>query len=381
MVNISLTNHHSDTAFKYATVDILTGLVTLSDGRELKDIQALAHEPFTHPLLLEPYTPQSNHHFHYTYDDLNGLLYSAIFVYSVLINTDSPLACQFTIQPSAQFKPTRLTGNLHFSLNYRKTSNSTITLEELKRLISKNLGLPFFFSDALVIHADKLTLEKLPTTVNGDRLYEATPTAMQALTASVDLTCYELRYINPTIGFGIFARTLVKKNTIISIYSGMNVLEPPNTFAYSYTTKLEILNMRTDAEQQGNLTRFINHAPTTAENKNHAVANMETNPYCLHGIGFVVFVTKRNILPGEQLLIDYTPSYFGEIKPFYFKKNGRFMYPKRKIKLEKNKLEHIRSMASEGFQAARRYLWMRWSAIFFVIFTAAMGLNLAMHIT
>jgi len=367
LANITLTNHTENTALKHVCIDILTGLVTLSDGRKLNNIHDLGHEPFMHPLLLEPYTPKANHHFDYTYDDLNGLFYSAIFVYSVLIHTDAPLACQFSIKPSAQFKQSRDIDNLYFSLNYRTTSNSTITLEELNRFTSKHLGLPFFFSDALIIHENKITLDKLPVNVNADCLYEATPEAIQTLNTPVDLTRYELRYIDPVIGFGVFARTLIKKNTPISIYSGIKTLKPPSSFVFLYEKKLDMLNLSTNAKQQGNLTRFINHAPTTTKNKNHTIANTQNKRHCLNGIEFIAFVTTKDILPGEQIFTDYSLPYFGKIEPIYFNNHGRVIHTQFNINSRRDKLEHIRSMASEGFQVAQRYIWMRWLVILGVI--------------
>ncbi|MDF1684163.1 MAG: SET domain-containing protein-lysine N-methyltransferase [Legionellaceae bacterium] len=370
MVNITLTNHTPDTSLKHVTIDVLTGLVTRSDGRQLNNIHDLGHEPFMHPLLLEPYTPKPNHHFEYIYDDLNGLFYSAIFVYSVLINTDAPLACQFTIKPSAQFKQSRVIDNLHFSLNYRKASNSTITVEELNRFTSKHLGLPFFFSDDLIIHENNITLDKLPIKIDGDRLYETTPEAIQALSSSIDLTCCELRYIDPIIGFGVFARTLIKKNTPFSIYAGLKVLKPTKSFIFLYEKDLDILNLSTDAEQQGNLTRFINHAPTTVNNKNHMIANTKNKRHCLNGIEFIAFVTTKDILPGEQIFTDYYLPYFGGIEPIYFNNHGRVIHTKFNKNSRRDKLEHIRSMASEGFQIAQRYVWMRCLAILGVIVSA-----------
>ncbi len=367
MVNITLTNHTEDTALKHVTIDILTGLVTLSDGRQLNNIHALDHEPFTHPLLLEPYTPKPNHQFDYTYDDLNGLFYSAIFVYAALIHTDAPLACQFSIKPSAQFKQSRAIDNLYLSLNYRKTSNSTITLEELNRFTSKHLGLPFFFSNDLIIHESNITLDKLPVNVDADCLFEATPEAIQALNTPVDLTCYELRYIDPVIGFGVFARTLIKKDTSMSIYAGIKTLKPSSSLVFLFEKKLDMLNLSTNAKQQGNLTRFINHAPTTTKNKKHRIANTQNKRHCLNGIEFIDFITTKDILPGEQIFTDYSLPYFGRIEPIYFNHHGRVIHTQFNINRRRDKLEHIRSMASEGFQVALRYVWVRWLAILGVI--------------
>lgn len=375
MVSLLLTNHHSNKALKHATLDISTGLVTLSDERELKNIQALEQEHFSHPLLLEPYTPSPNHQFSYTYDDLDGLLYTAIFIYVALMRTDKPDLCQFTIRPSAQFKSTRLAGDLHLSLNHQKASTSTIRLEQLNRFISKSLGLPFFFSDDIIIHEDQLTLNALPETIQADALYKAPSETRCLLTAPIHLEAYELRYIHPLMGFGVFARSRIKKNTIISVYSGIKMLNFLRRPSYTYGRKLDTLNLRTDAEQQGNLTRFINHAPATIQSKYRCTANIKNERHCLNGIEFVVYTAKREIQPGEQLLTDYQASYFNATKPLYFTKKGRFIRPKYKRPPEQSKVEHMRFMASEGIQAARRYLWIRWSAIFLIIFTGMASLN------
>ena len=82
-----------------------------------------------------------------------------------------------------------------------------------------------------------------------------------------------------------------------------------------------LYSLKVDARKKGNFTRFINHSE-----KPNVVAHLFAIPANVYGLKpasiEVVYIAKKNIYPGEQLLVCYEDgekSYWGvsKIKPFY----------------------------------------------------------------
>jgi hypothetical protein len=128
----------------------------------------------------------------------------------------------------------------------------------------------------------------------------------------------KLRYINENKGHGVFATKQVPVDSVVGIYAGEichNSQIADSTYAFTSlhvyedgmiygATKLVGLEMQVDAKKAGNITRFIN-APSTQSQANCFALNVQdknNNPQ-------VVFVTTRSVKPGEELTIDYGPTY------------------------------------------------------------------------
>ncbi len=149
------------------------------------------------------------------------------------------------------------------------------------------------------------------------------------------------------LGFGLFLHPCAKplvKGQVIASYSGEIVIAPQNVeddCAYAFEslsdmklTKEEqvIYNKKgkyhpgrlyalyIDAVKKGNFTRFINHSDKP--NIEPEILTIPKNPYGLTPTPLeVVYIVKRTINPGEQLVVSYDGddgSYWGvmNIKPF-----------------------------------------------------------------
>lgn len=151
------------------------------------------------------------------------------------------------------------------------------------------------------------------------------------------------------LGYGIFLHPEadpILKNQVIAPYSGILALVPtndPNDTGYMFELLSEIrlnkedqllihpdrpyhpnrlYSLQLDALKKGNFTRFINHSskPNLVA---HLVSSCSKNSYDLEPMPIeVIYITKKTIKPGEQLLISYENpgenNYWGpaKIKPF-----------------------------------------------------------------
>lgn len=153
--------------------------------------------------------------------------------------------------------------------------------------------------------------------------------------------------ISEEIGCGVFLHPEAKpleKGSIIAPYSGVVFLAPqsaPDNSAYTFAVLTDIklkkieqkkydkkhafhprrlyaLNL--DADQKGNFTRFINHS--SKPNVEAEIYKMGKNKQGLEAMPLeVIYLAKKKILPGEQLLVCYEDeeeSYWKPmgIKPF-----------------------------------------------------------------
>lgn len=149
------------------------------------------------------------------------------------------------------------------------------------------------------------------------------------------------------LGFGIFLHPKanpIAKGDVIGPYSGEVYLAPQNQgessdYAFSILSDLlltkeeqlkydpenryhprRLYALDLDAAKKGNFTRFINHSenPNVEAELLRIPANFLGHP----SVGFeIIYQAKKEILPGEQLLISYEgedDSYWGalKIKPF-----------------------------------------------------------------
>ena len=103
LVTITLTNKKPHFQNQLVTINIDKGTCNFADNKELSIKQLINNPDFSHPLLSEPFTQPPDYVFHYEYNNIDEMLYSGIYVYSRLIQTDNPLKCTFKINPSPLF--------------------------------------------------------------------------------------------------------------------------------------------------------------------------------------------------------------------------------------------------------------------------------------
>jgi len=159
------------------------------------------------------------------------------------------------------------------------------------------------------------------------------------------LICKKLAH---DVGYGVFLHPdaeMISKGQAIAPYAGEISLIPQNESddgSYAFTPIEDIClkkeeqalfdkkrkyhprrlySLKVDARKKGNFTRFINHSE-----KPNVVAHLFAIPANVYGLKpasiEVVYIAKKNIYPGEQLLVCYEDgekSYWGvsKIKPFY----------------------------------------------------------------
>jgi len=364
MVKITLTNRNPHSRDRHVSINIATGICEFSDKREV-ELKCLLNElDFIHPLLTEPFTQASDHVFHYEYDNIDGLFYAGIYVYSTLLHVDNPLDCRFKINPSPSFQRSKYAGDIHFSINSHKLARESIRIERLEALVHSFTGIKFEFSEDIIIN-EQFTTADLPDSIDGDALYISERKILELLKLPSEFKRYELRYINLDMGLGVFARDTLKKGDVIGLYSGLKTHDNINGYAFKIGN--DCLNMYLDARTFGNISRFINHAPSEDTNKNisHRAplleANVDSRHYYLNGIKVVYYIVNKEILKGEQLLVNYGVDFFQDTPIKRFKTNGRVIYPNKKFIWTKSqkKLNQLRIMADHGIKAAQVYLRLR----------------------
>jgi hypothetical protein len=117
----------------------------------------------------------------------------------------------------------------------------------------------------------------------------------------------EIRWIDSTLGWGVFALRNFKKMEFIAEYSGKLVKrksQSKNAYAFEYIIVQGIATPYTiDASEQGGIARYINHSATP--NLNSSLATLEN-------VSRVILYTKEPVAKGIQLCYDYGPDYWAK---------------------------------------------------------------------
>lgn len=119
-------------------------------------------------------------------------------------------------------------------------------------------------------------------------------------------------FITEKKGYGVFASTLIPKNTFIMEFVGEVVTMTEfkkrskeyakKKLRHCYVMGASSGNHLIDATQKGNLTRFINHS---------CDPNAETQKWTVNGEGRIGIFSKRSIKPFEEITINYQFERFG----------------------------------------------------------------------
>ncbi|WP_133130273.1 SET domain-containing protein-lysine N-methyltransferase [Legionella yabuuchiae] len=375
MVKILLNNRKPQTEVSSVIYNVLTCKFELEHDHFMSREQFLKEVDFIHPLLTEPSIQKTDVQFHYQYENHNELLRAAIFIYSALMQVDNPRQCTFKINPSPKFKPTSQSKRIYFSTSIHKQAEISISIKEFNGLISHLYGIPFQFSQDIILDTE-LTVEQLPEHVDADLLYSFMQDIAQLLSSPPSTNGCELRLIDPIVGCGVFARNKFDKGTCLGLYTGIKK-HKAYYWNYAFIIGDDVLNTFVDARLFGNLTRFINHAPSAIHaTKKGQLANVQATRYCLNGIEFITFETIRTIETGEQLLIDYGEDYFHSLKPILFKPKGNTIGNWRgKVELLVKKTKLMRIMAFYGIKSAQTYLMVRILSILVILLLTMTLLN------
>jgi hypothetical protein len=335
----------------------LNGLCTGANNLQIDCKQLLEKKDFVHPLLSRNPLKGTNNVFHYQYDDLKGLLDSAINVYATLIHSENPHDCQFKINPSPLFCNQVQPKNVHFSIKKNSPATETVTIRQLETIVGDLSDIAFQYSDKTIID-DSFDVSELPDEIDGDELCCSDEFIVGMLKNHVHLNRLEIRYINPVMGFGVYSRDVIKNGEVIGVYTGIKQVKStkPVTHSYIFSSQSDSLNMHVDARQYGNITRFINHA-FDSDKPGFSNANVSARNYKLHGVEFIIYSAQQDIPKGVQLLVNYGEQYFKKRRSLRFKNNRKGidltgLYSSKKAGA-------IRVMADHGVKHAQLWLFLR----------------------
>lgn len=375
MVTLALANRNPVSKHRAVNIDLLTKRCLL-DNQPITLQQLQTNVDFSHPLLTAPVIKPLNGVCHYEYDTLDALLRFGRHVCATLIHSDDPAACRFKINPSSQFASVSPIDELYFSLHRQKRAKRALQIHAFKALIEHFGGSKFEFSDEFILF-DEFSTKDLPPFIHGDALYYGNPDVVEVLSRRMDLNRFEIRYISEFMGFGVFARERVSKGEVLFHYAGLKTIHKPHSVNYTFQSDLDCFEMFTDAKAQGNWARFVNHAPKfdveTQGDSNFLHANLKAVGHCLYGVEVILFTARKDILSGEQLLVDYGEYYFKDIQVIRFKPKGQVAAAHRFTR--KKRLNLIRLMAQQGVSEAQVLLNIRGGLIFFMILLIMLGAN------
>lgn len=115
-----------------------------------------------------------------------------------------------------------------------------------------------------------------------------------------------IRYVNSSIGYGIFAKQDLPALTYVGEYTGIITRRRSkrtrfNDYVFGYMAGPKNTPFIIDAKKKGNFTRFINHSDSP---------NMNSRWVIVAGITRIIVFTNAFIRKGEQLTYDYGKYYW-----------------------------------------------------------------------
>jgi hypothetical protein len=125
---------------------------------------------------------------------------------------------------------------------------------------------------------------------------------------SKDIPGVAIRWINDTVGWGVFAAKPFKKMEFVAEYTG-NVRkrkrsDSKNAYCFEYAVVQGIKSPYTiDAMEQGGLSRYINHSSNP---------NLISGLATFDNVSHVILYAKEPIAIGAQLCYDYGPDYWSK---------------------------------------------------------------------
>ncbi|MDI9819279.1 MULTISPECIES: SET domain-containing protein-lysine N-methyltransferase [unclassified Legionella] len=320
MVKIAFTNQDRQSAYKKAIFDVASGTYLVNDNEKIGP-HSFRTLNFSHPLLNHPVLYPVNNICQYTCNSRKTFLQMARYIYATLIQEESSRDYLFKITSSEALFHSMNNHKIPFSIDYHKAASKLISVNHLNAIITEFSDCRFQFYDHLLID-EEVSFTNLPPVVNGDSLFEENPILNQLLNQSDDFKKYELRYINSLIGCGVYSRKLIREGEAVCVYYGKKSSDPINK-RYYFNPEIDVLNLGVDAREYGNIARFVNHAPASDNSDCSLIkANLVAKRDVLNGIENIVYYALRDIIKGEQLLIDYGVEYFEHMEPFRFTPDG-----------------------------------------------------------
>jgi uncharacterized protein len=115
-----------------------------------------------------------------------------------------------------------------------------------------------------------------------------------------------VKWIDPTLGYGLFAEVEIPARTFVGEYTGMVRRRLKSDRTNNYCFDYAVIPGKKgpfiiDAKEKGNLSRFVNHS---------SEGNLEPLSLFHGGIVHIVLHTRRKVRAGEQLCYDYGEEYW-----------------------------------------------------------------------
>ncbi|MEM8728232.1 MAG: SET domain-containing protein-lysine N-methyltransferase [Chlamydiota bacterium] len=121
----------------------------------------------------------------------------------------------------------------------------------------------------------------------------------------------EIRFINPIVGYGVFAKENIPPYSTLVQYTGLlmpdDEIDPDHNSTFSFT---DYKTYSIDAAKYGNWARFMNHCDE-GEKGNNAVP---WEHYTEKGPRIVLTAGPHGIKRGQQILYSYGDDYWNEKK-------------------------------------------------------------------
>jgi uncharacterized protein len=355
MVKLYIPNHNKLSDKKHLIFDSSENCFITDDGNIVDKTLFFSKVcDFDHPIFKSPLLTSKTNHHTLLYDSLEQLFDLLGRIYPTIIKSKTPSQCRFDISPSKKFELANENTLFALSIDSLKKAQEFTTVKILNAIVSQLTNTHFHYSEKIMVK-ECITTDTLPDWVNADDLYAHQNAASHFLKDNASPSFFELRFISHKIGFGLYARQAIKKNTALFPYTGVKLHETAQKSSYRFIDK-DDFNLVLDAKNHGNLARFINHAPKKSSDKNEILANVYCNHHLINGIGIITFYAAKDISIGEQLLLEYEKTPF-ENKPFHFKTNGKLYDENGKhIKKTKKDKKIIRMLATHGLKKAQLQL-------------------------
>ena len=362
MTKIILHNLNQDSSHQRVIVNLASGYSTTQDNQDIKNNELTTQAEFSHALFSEKKLSKTGDYYCYTYDTMTDFFKIPKLIYATLIQSDSPASCQFKIKPSDAYIQLKSDYSIFFSVHHKKQAKESIRIQQLNDFISNISKFKFQYQDKVILD-QVLTIKDLAETIDSDVLYQSDTDVAQFCMQIEFLDQYELRYINQSIGFGVFARNRINKGTLISQYCGSLVPGKIIDNSYVYKADPRGLNLGLDAREHGNISRFINHAPEQSFKNNRKLftktlkANINTKNQNVYGNNILMLIASRDIEKGEQLLSNYGPDFFTQSHDLLLiKRNGHVINYAGKI-MQDTPAQRVQTLALMKHPSLKQAQW------------------------
>lgn len=188
------------------------------------------------------------------------------------------------------------------------------------KIQSKNLSIPEFENQMGIRWLDHLEFQSAPI---ASRVLRKSASALKKRELSIKenwigthfrkeisggfLPPVSIRWIDETMGYGVFAESAIPAGAFIGEYTGIvrkrkRFVDRRNDYCFEYTIGDWVFNPYIiDAKEQGNFTRFINHSDEP---------NLEPLSVYADGVMHIVFIATKPILEGTQLSYHYGDAFW-----------------------------------------------------------------------